>query len=426
MPLDDLGQDMFMARVQELAMLRRLLDGIPALIGYWDRHLRNVVANHSYIEYFGMTPEEIRGRHIREVLGDEIYALNLPWIEGVLAGEEQLFHRTLIDRHGHTRHTQASYVPDVVDGEVAGFYVQVTDVTARVEAERARDDAVRLYQISMANAPFGMAVFDTRGRGLKVNRALCELLACDESDLIGTDFRPFIHPDELSRMTADFVSVVKGEAQESGEFRYLRRDGTTIWMQRNAVLVPGTHGADDVLVIQFQDVTARRQAEAELARLAVTDALTGLRNRHALHDCLSRHRTESRGAPIGIVLVDLDGFKEINDRHGHTVGDVVLAAAAGRLAQVIVPPESAYRLGGDEFVVVVPTVNAQARIAAVAARIRNAVTGDYDIDDVSVPIGASVGFAVGLADDAEALLRVADRNMYEHKRRRRRPIAPRA
>jgi diguanylate cyclase (GGDEF)-like protein len=185
------------------------------------------------------------------------------------------------------------------------------------------------------------------------------------------------------------------------------------------VLVPGTHGADDVLVIQFQDVTARRQAEAELARMAVTDSLTGLHNRHAFDNCLRDHRSGGRGGFIGIVLADLDGFKEVNDRHGHAAGDAVLAAAAGRLAQILDAPEVAYRLGGDEFVVIAPTANSEAAIAAVGERIREAVTGDYGVGDASVPLGASVGYTFGPAEELESLLRIADRNMYDNKRRRR-------
>lgn len=148
----------------ETRLARVLLDRLPGLLGYWDRELHNVIANDAYLEYFGMTPDEIRGRHIREVLGEAVYALNLPYIEGALAGKAQLFERTLVDTHGKTRHTQASYIPDVLDGEVRGFCVQVTDVTARVEAERARDDALRLFHIGMANAPFGEAILDASGR----------------------------------------------------------------------------------------------------------------------------------------------------------------------------------------------------------------------------------------------------------------------
>src|SRR5512141_869073 len=103
--------------LDEGRLLHALFDRLPAMIAYWDRDLRNVVANDAYIEWFGFTPSRMRGIHIREVLGEAVYALNLPYIQGALAGQEQLFDRTLVDTLGRTRHTQASYVPDVVDGE---------------------------------------------------------------------------------------------------------------------------------------------------------------------------------------------------------------------------------------------------------------------------------------------------------------------
>ena len=408
------------AQPEEMRRLRLLLDRLPALIGYWDRELRNVVANQSYVDYFGMTPDEIRGRQIREVLGEEVYALNLPYIRGALAGREQLFERTLIDQQGATRYTQASYLPDIVDGAVRGFYVQVTDVTARVEAERARDEAVRMYEISMANSPFGNGVFDTSAHALQVNPALCELLACTAADLIDKDFRRFIHPDSLMDAEMDLVALVRDSSQISSEHRYVRLDGTTIWMQHNAVLVPGAHGADDVIVAQFQDVTARREAETELARMAVTDSLTGLNNRHALEECVQRHGDVRLGASVGIIFVDLDGFKDVNDAHGHVAGDAVLIEAAARLTAVAPEPNSVFRLGGDEFVVVVPSAESAGSVAELAGLIGQVMDGRYEIAPTPVTVAASVGCAYGPADDVEALMRIADSNMYEHKARRRR------
>ena len=98
-----------------------IMDALPAMVGYWDAGLRNRMANRAYVEFFGLTPEQIRGRHASEVLGPELYALNRPYIERALAGEPQLFERTLTDQSGAPRHTQESYIPDVVDGKVRGL-----------------------------------------------------------------------------------------------------------------------------------------------------------------------------------------------------------------------------------------------------------------------------------------------------------------
>lgn len=406
---------------EEVRRLRALLDRLPALIGYWDSDLRNVFANVAYVEYFGVTPEQARGRHISDILGEEVYTLNLPFIEGALAGQQQLFERTLIDQQGVSRYTQASYLPDVVDGQVRGFYVQVTDVTARVEAEHSRDEAIRLFEISMTNAPFGKAVLTTSAHTLQINPALCALLGYQPKDLIGRDFRELVHPDDRSSAVSDLARLQDGSVREvSSERRYLRRDGTTIWMQRNAVLVPGAHGGQDLLVAQFQDVTARRHAEAELARLALTDPLTGLLNRHALTVHVDRFRDTNPAAPVGIVFVDLDRFKFINDNHGHVVGDTVLVHAAQLLTRSIEPPDSAYRMGGDEFVVLCIDA-ASEEVEALADTVRVSLTGGYPTPTTPVMLSASVGWTRGPTDDIDLLLRQADAAMYQQKMKRRTP-----
>jgi PAS domain S-box-containing protein len=156
--------------------LGAILDALPATVGYWDAEQRNRVANRAYVEFFGLTPEQIRGRRISEVLGPELYALNRPYIERALAGEPQLFDRTIIDPSGAPRYTQASYIPDVVDGKVRGFVVLVTDITERRVAEQARAAAEARFRLAFTCSPVGMSVMDRAGRMLQVNPALCEML----------------------------------------------------------------------------------------------------------------------------------------------------------------------------------------------------------------------------------------------------------
>ncbi len=410
-----------LASTEQTRRLRLLIDKLPALIGYWDHEARNVIANDAYVDFFGMTPAEIHGLHISEVLGQEVYALNLPYIRGALAGEEQSFERTLVDQHGATHYTQASYVPDVVDGVVRGFYVLVTDVTARVAAEIARDEAVRLYQISMAHAPIGKAVIDTTGHFVQVNPALCALLGHSAEDLVGADIRPFVHPEDLAQAEADLAVLAdRVLPQVASERRYIRSDGTVVWVQRTSVLVEKADGPNDIIVAQFQDVTARKHAEAELARLAVSDALTGLRNRHALIEDVRALRADFPDAPVGVVFVDLDQFKEVNDTLGHAAGDAVLVQAAARLTAAVAAPNTVYRIGGDEFVVLTPEAVHPHAVAALAGDVRRTLTGRYDAGSASVALTAAVGWTRGGTNDVEALLRAADADMYRHKNTRQR------
>lgn len=125
------------------ATLRMITDNLPAMIGYWDRNLRNRFANADYRRWFGKTPKQIHGRHITELLGPELYAKNKPYIDAVLTGRRQDFDRAIPGPEGTLRHSQASYIPHLHDGEVAGFFVLVTDVSERVRAEQALSQMVK-------------------------------------------------------------------------------------------------------------------------------------------------------------------------------------------------------------------------------------------------------------------------------------------
>jgi diguanylate cyclase (GGDEF)-like protein/PAS domain S-box-containing protein len=153
-------------------LLRAVIDNLPAMIGYWDRDLRNVLANRAYVEWFGWTPEQMRGHHIREVIGEELFGLNKPYMDRALGGEAQHFDRTIVDASGHTRYSQASYIPDVDEqGEVHGFFVLVSDVTARVEAEHELAAAKEeLERLALTDGLTGLA--NRRSLHLALHQAL--------------------------------------------------------------------------------------------------------------------------------------------------------------------------------------------------------------------------------------------------------------
>jgi PAS domain S-box-containing protein len=132
-------------RTQELEererFLRTVADAVPGMIGYWDRALQNRFANRAYSNWFGKSAEQMCGIHIREVLGEEVFRLNEPYVNGVLKGERQRFERTLTMRDGSQHHTWTEYIPDLRDGQVQGFYALVFDITEIEEAKRQAQKA---------------------------------------------------------------------------------------------------------------------------------------------------------------------------------------------------------------------------------------------------------------------------------------------
>ncbi len=127
--------------------LHSVVDNIPAAVSYWDRDLRNRFANAAHFDWFGLTPEQIRGRHVRDVVGDALYETNRPNIDGALRGERQFFERAMATPSGAMRYSQSTYVPDIQDGTVVGFFAHVADITARRQIEMALEASeVRLAQ----------------------------------------------------------------------------------------------------------------------------------------------------------------------------------------------------------------------------------------------------------------------------------------
>ncbi len=129
---------------QKSIEFQKVLDIIPSMVGYWDKNLLNRFANKAYTSWFGITPEQMFGKHIQFLLGDDLYCLNLPHIDAVLRGEAQTFGRTIpVPDSDEVRYSVAEYIPDIQDGQVQGFYVQVADITMLKRAEDAIKDRIK-------------------------------------------------------------------------------------------------------------------------------------------------------------------------------------------------------------------------------------------------------------------------------------------
>jgi diguanylate cyclase (GGDEF)-like protein len=210
------------------------------------------------------------------------------------------------------------------------------------------------------------------------------------------------------------------------ETRLVRSDGGVVPVQVTASLVEGTPEASPAhMVIIVEDITDRKALEAALVHRSLHDPLTGLPNRILFHDRL-RHALE-RGhrerTPTCVLIIDLDGFKAINDELGHPMGDMVLVAFAERLTSVLRASDTAARLGGDEFSIVCENTE-RSEADVLAERLRRTVTEPLVLGGTTVALGMSIGIgsASGGADPEEAyerVIREADDAMYADKAARR-------
>ena len=406
--------------------LHTVLDNMPAMIAYWNADLHNEFGNKAYEEWFGISPEQMRGRHIREVIGEERYALNLPYLQGALRGEPQFFERAIKDIKEVDRYTQASYIPDVADGKVKGFFVLVTDITQRREAELALQESEERFRDMSSNVPGIVYQFihypDGRARYQYVSPKIKDILGIEPEALMADPGRWFnlIHPDEKEFYLAKLQRDSQELAARNWEGRLLMRDGTVKWV--NSLATP--RALPDGVVLWnglMLDITARKEMELELKRQADTDYLTGVANRGNFLEIAAQElmRTRRYGGSLSIAMIDLDHFKIINDTYGHLTGDLVLKGLTKICHRVLREVDLVGRLGGEEFAVLLPETDAS-HAFDVAERLRKTIDAGEVVLEHGLPVHftASIGIASFDAEtdtNIDILLNRADRILYKAK-----------
>jgi len=273
------------------------------------------------------------------------------------------------------------------------------------------------------NAPTGMAVVTPDGVLTACNRALATLVGRPASGLVGHTLFEVTHPDDVAsaldscrRMRETDLEVLRHEC------RLVRSDGRVVWVLVSSAQVAATPDRPAHLIMHIQDIGERKALEDEIVHRSLHDPLTGLANRVLLFDRIAHAlaRADRTASPTCLFLLDLDGFKDVNDTHGHAAGDDLLQHFAARLSAVLRPGDTAARLGGDEFVVLCEdTSEEQARL--IADRLRAAAAWPFDLPVGRIAISASVGVSSS-ADPGDApaeLVRRADVSMYAVKRARR-------
>jgi len=298
-------------------------------------------------------------------------------------------------------------------GQVLGWVGTCVDVTAHKQAKHELMDAGERFRAAFHKAPIGMGLVTPEGRWLQVNEAFCRLLGYAADELMELNIADLTVPGDAT------VQVDEADDTRS-ETRYLRADGTPLWVAASTTLVRGSNREPLYYVVQVEDIGDRKQTERELRRLADHDSLTGLLNRRGFMEGLRRElrRMERRGEYGALFLLDLDNFKLVNDTAGHPAGDQVLRATADVLRRRLRATDVIGRLGGDEFAVLVLNVTPRQ-----AVEIANATTDalrsmTVTAGGISLQVTASVGVvAVDEMRDGneEDLLAAADRAMYHAK-----------
>jgi diguanylate cyclase (GGDEF)-like protein/PAS domain S-box-containing protein len=279
------------------------------------------------------------------------------------------------------------------------------------------------FRTAFEGAPVGMTIIGMHGadagRFLRVNAAMCSLLGYRADQLLAMSFADITHPDDRARDLRALDAAVGGSSDPYAvEKRYLHADGHVVWVSLKTTVVQDEDGAGLYAISQAEDITKARARHEELAHQATHDPLTGLANRTALRERLAAlGRGSRRGSRAGALLFcDLDGFKRVNDEHGHAAGDRVLTTVATRLAAQVRAGDVVARLGGDEFVIVAAGMGA-AEAEVLATRVADAVAAPVTVDGRETRVTVSIGIVVfpDAPHEGDALVEAADAAMYAAK-----------
>jgi diguanylate cyclase (GGDEF)-like protein/PAS domain S-box-containing protein len=301
---------------------------------------------------------------------------------------------------------------------VQGLIIIARDVTDQKTAEDAQVEAEARFRAAFEGSPLGVTLVDLDGCIIDANAAFTAMAGRTEEELIGFSMAMLVHPDDRDRVVEESARKALGETDEAPKpARLLRPDGRTVWTTSDLSMVKGAEGELEYAIVQTTDVTEQKRLERELEHLAYHDPLTDLGNRARLRQLLDTAWDE-RGVrgELAILFVDLDRFKQVNDSHGHEVGDELLLLVARRLERSVRAGDKVARFGGDEFVVVCQDVSGRDEAVQIAGRIRESLGRRYRLISGDADVHASVGIAI---DDGhhsvDDLLRDADMATYRAK-----------
>jgi diguanylate cyclase (GGDEF)-like protein/PAS domain S-box-containing protein len=407
---------------QREIQIRRVVNTVPALIRATDTAGNVVLVNSTHESFFDVSRFSAEGVSPLELFGEEYGNRHMLLDQRLIASSETIsgMEETIVDRGGRPRILLTTKAPvRNSSGQVDQIVTVSLDITERKRVEQEVRESEQRFRSLVEGSVLGI-VIERDGTPIFANRTFARIFGYD-------------HPDDITALPSLDQLFINGERdrhrsvipaepgddspEEPREFKCVRKDGTFIWVecQTQEVMWKGKSALQSTVA----DVSLRKAYEERLQRQANFDELTGLPNRTLALDRLRgavvsavRHRHKG-----GVLFIDLDQFKKINDTWGHATGDELLRLAADRIRRCVREEDTVARLGGDEFTIILPNIGGAAHTEPVIQKILNAFSSPFILDHHEAFVTASIGVSV-FPDDGEdpaVLMQNADAAMYRAK-----------
>ena len=388
---------------------REILDALPVLV-FLEREGRIVFANLQARQMLGLAEGEWAPRPVVDVLWGLVPIPGEPQILPVESKPGNPFRATLPAKNGRLLPVEGTY--SILNAELREAVI-VAHPSGRERAPKSR-----LMEDVLASIPEAVVIVHDN-HVLYTNPAFTRMFGYTAEEASGGSLPELIVPETRRHEQEMLEQALDQHGRATIETVRVNKNGALLDVVLQAAPLV-VDGAKIGYVLTFRDIGERKQTEAKLQHDALHDMLTGLPNRALFLDRLTlalSRRSRRRDQSCGVLFMDMDRFKEINDTQGHAAGDVLLVAVADRLRASLRPQDSACRLGGDEFAVLVDNILEAGDLNVVASRILREMERPFEIFGQLVQISASIGMALAGPDHTtpEMLIRDADFAMYRAK-----------
>jgi diguanylate cyclase (GGDEF)-like protein/PAS domain S-box-containing protein len=398
-------------------VLQLFIEHAPAGLVMFDREMRYLAASRRWLEMHSLLDTDVIGRSHYEIFPE----LPESWKEEhrrALAGEPvPADERSIRKKDGSTQWVRREVIPWwTSEGAVGGIIILSEDITERRQIE----ERLRLAASVFTNASEGIMITDPEGAILEVNEMFTRITGYSREEVIGRNPRLLKSNLQSPEFYEELWRTLLQEGQWSGEVWNRTKGAEIVAVALSISAVHDSSGNLLQYVSMFSDVTELKEHQRQIEHVTHYDVLTGLPNRALFADRLRQAMTQAsqQNRLLAVAYLDLDGFKNINDRHGQGAGDRLLTSLAFNMKCALRKGDTLARLGGDEFVAVMLDLDSAKASMPVLKRLLEAAAEPVQVGDLPLSLTASIGVAFypqGDEADADSLLRQADQAMYEAK-----------